>query len=171
MTGDHLEQVYVDAYQSGILKEPVSASDAIVQGVINARIEERDGQKVLVETFAAPHLDTSDPNEQPGPDEGEGGFDAAGEGPLLGSPWAELLRERGKTRVESLWAALMRCNDCDHRIIDHDEVAARCLVCLCDQGHRGLSAYADERLVDFGRVLRMAEAARDSVAPREAGEP
>jgi hypothetical protein len=83
---------------------------------------------------------------------------------------ADLMRERGYTRPEDradgLWAALMVCHDCPHRMIDHDEIAFRCRVCRCDQAHRGLSARADDRLLALGVALREA-AQPDSTGARE----
>ena len=72
-----------------------------------------------------------------------------------------LLRERyGEPvdRADVLWAALMCCQECDCRMIEHDEVAMQCRNCDCDQSGRGLSAYADEYLIDLGQAVRDANA-------------
>lgn len=72
----------------------------------------------------------------------------------------DLVRERGWAeegrREDALWDALMVCNECDHRLIEHDQVAFTCRICSCDQSQRGLSAHADEYLTDFDEALRAA---------------
>lgn len=73
------------------------------------------------------------------------------------SPLADLIVERQEDRDDVLWGALMCCHECNHRIIEHDQVALRCRVCTCDQSHRGLGAYADEYLLDLGRALKEAD--------------
>jgi len=75
----------------------------------------------------------------------------------MSDPLAELLRERGDTEHEVLWGALMVCNDCPHRMIDHDWVEMRCLRCRCNQSHRGLSSHATDRLLALGRAIREAD--------------
>lgn len=47
--------------------------------------------------------------------------------------------------AEHHWHLLMRCNDCDHRLIEHVDFV--CQECECDQSSRGLNAYADELLL------------------------
>jgi hypothetical protein len=69
---------------------------------------------------------------------------------------ASLIVERQEDRNDVLWYALMCCQDCDDRIIEHDQLTFRCRVCDCDQSHRGLNAYADEYLTDLGRALKEA---------------
>ena len=72
------------------------------------------------------------------------------------SDLGELLHERygdRDYRHEALWNALMVCQDCPHRMIEHDEVAMRCTKCRCDQRDRGLSSWADERLIALGQAL------------------
>lgn len=82
------------------------------------------------------------------------------------SELGDLLRERyGKRdfRDEALWGALMVCQDCPHRMIEHDEVAMHCLKCRCDQSDRGLSSWADDRLKALGLAIR--EASEPEGAP------
>lgn len=67
---------------------------------------------------------------------------------------ADVIRDRDEGEYDELWSALMVCGDCPHRMIDHDQLAMRCLVCRCDQRQRGLSAHADERLMTLGTALR-----------------
>ena len=73
------------------------------------------------------------------------------------SSLADLIKERNEGEASLLWSLLMRCRDCDDRLADHDEVAMVCLLCSCDQAHRGLSAYADEQLMEYGRAMKEAE--------------
>jgi hypothetical protein len=70
------------------------------------------------------------------------------------SDLSDLLVERGESRDEVLWSALMRCQDCDCLIIEHDQVAFRCRMCGCDQSQRGLSSYADEHLQELDVALK-----------------
>ncbi len=47
--------------------------------------------------------------------------------------------------AEHHWYLLMRCRDCNHRVIEHvDNV---CEECPCDQSDRGLTAYSDDLLM------------------------
>jgi hypothetical protein len=83
---------------------------------------------------------------------------------------ADVLRERygpdlPAPKQDVLWAALMVCHDCPHRMIDHDEVAMRCTVCRCNQSSRGLSSRADERLRDLGVAIRDAWPTGDAPTP------
>lgn len=73
------------------------------------------------------------------------------------SPLAQLILDRDENREEVLWGALMRCHECDDLIVEHDQVAFRCRVCSCNQEHRGLSAYADEFLMELGMALKEAD--------------
>jgi hypothetical protein len=71
---------------------------------------------------------------------------------------AELLAARYRLpldRGDVLWDALMVCNDCDERMIDHDIVAMKCRLCPCDESGRGLSSYADDALLDLALAIRL----------------
>src|SRR6478735_8888169 len=81
----------------------------------------------------------------------------------------EMLRERYQDKAEAYRIALIRCQHCDDFLFEHGEVAFTSLVCSCDQSHRILNAYADDRLGGTSSQLHLEEPTSRRMKPPLSG--